>query len=532
MTRLSHAEARRATAHSGEAIKAAISWPIPAQTRMRALTLTLVLATTTLGAQTQSADWPVYGGSTDHTHYTTIDQITPANVIIFRSPGRTRRTTNFPGSEMQANPIVVDGVLTRRPRSSACSRSTRRRARRSGASTERRRPPASSLPASRRRRHRRPRPVHVSQQALGARQENRAADPVVRRRRRGGFARRTRSAARGAVGEREHAGRRVRGYAHHRQHGERDACPGRPATFARTTSRPARCAGAFTPFRIPGEFGYETWPPDVVQGQRRRQRVGRRDGRSEARRWSSPRPDRRRSTSMAANRIGDNLFANTRPRARRAHGQAHLALPGREARPVGLGFPRGAGARHRDARRTPVDAVAQITKTGYVYVFERETGKPLFPIEYRNVPASPLDGEQAAATQPFPVSPPPFTRQTLTEDMITTRTPEAHAAALKMFREYKTTGMFDPPNLEGTIIFPGVDGGGEWGGPAFDPATGLLYVNSNEMPWLPQARSAQRQVALRLELRELPRRRPQRFAAIVPRSSASVSSVRASSSRR
>jgi len=67
--------------------------------------------------------------------------------------------------------------------------------------------------------------------------------------------------------------------------------------------------------------------------------------------------------------------------------------------------------------------------------------------------------------------------------MITTRTPEAHAAALKMFREYKTSGMYDPPNLQGTIIFPGVDGGGEWGGPAFDPTTGLLYVNSNEMPW-------------------------------------------------
>jgi quinoprotein glucose dehydrogenase len=135
----------------------------------------------------------------------------------------------------------------------------------------------------------------------------------------------------------------------------------------------------------------------------------------------------------------------------------------------------------RDGR--PVDAIAQITKTGYVYVLERETGRPLFPIQSRKVPASPVPGERAAETQPFPTSPPPFTRQTLDESMITNRTPEAHAAALEMFREYKTSGMYDPPNLRGTIIFPGVDGGGEWGGPAFDPTTGLLYVNANEMPW-------------------------------------------------
>src|SRR6185503_7674717 len=83
-------------------------------------------------------------------------------------------------------------------------------------------------------------------------------------------------------------------------------------------------------------------------------------------------------------------------------------------------------------------------------------------------------GEVAAETQPFPTAPPPFVRQTLTEDMLTRRTPAAHDSALKFFRAYKTSGM---------IIFPGVDGGGEWGGPAFDPGTGLLYVNANEMPW-------------------------------------------------
>jgi quinoprotein glucose dehydrogenase len=131
-----------------------------------------------------------------------------------------------------------------------------------------------------------------------------------------------------------------------------------------------------------------------------------------------------------------------------------------------------------------IAAVAQITKTGFVYVFERRTGKPLFPIEYRKVPASALDGERASETQPMPVKPPPFTRQTLTEDMLTTRTPEAHAAALAIFRKYGSKGMFQPPGEDGLIVFPGYDGGGEWGGAAFDPGTGLLYVNANEMAWL------------------------------------------------
>lgn len=100
------------------------------------------------------------------------------------------------------------------------------------------------------------------------------------------------------------------------------------------------------------------------------------------------------------------------------------------------------------------------------------------------MPSATLDGEQASATQPFPVLPPPFARQRLDADGLTNRTPEAHAAALKTFTEYETNDPFDTPNTRGTIIFPGVDGGGEWGGPAFDPTSGLLYVNSNEMAWL------------------------------------------------
>ena len=131
-----------------------------------------------------------------------------------------------------------------------------------------------------------------------------------------------------------------------------------------------------------------------------------------------------------------------------------------------------------------MDAVAQTTKGGFVFVFDRETGKPLFPVEYRKVPASDVEGEVLAGTQPFPLKPPPYARQMFTEDLVTDRTPEAHAAVLERLRKLRNRGQFTPPSLLGTVIFPGYDGGGEWGGPAFDPETGLLYVNANEMAWL------------------------------------------------
>jgi quinoprotein glucose dehydrogenase len=130
-----------------------------------------------------------------------------------------------------------------------------------------------------------------------------------------------------------------------------------------------------------------------------------------------------------------------------------------------------------------VEAVAQVTKFGDTFVLDRRTGASLFPIEDRPVPASTVDGEFASPTQPRPRLPVPFTRQGLTEAMLTTRTPETHADVLARFRTMKA-GMFEPPSLEGTIVFPGFDGGAEWGGVAFDASSGLLYVNANEMPWV------------------------------------------------
>ena len=135
-----------------------------------------------------------------------------------------------------------------------------------------------------------------------------------------------------------------------------------------------------------------------------------------------------------------------------------------------------------DGRR--IDAVAQITKSGFVFLFDRTTGQPLFPIEERRVPTSDLAGEETWPTQPIPSKPAPFSRQHMTEADVTDLTPAAHDAALARFRRLKHDELFTPPSREGTVILPGFDGGGEWGGAAVDRATGVIYVNGSDVPWI------------------------------------------------
>ena len=129
-----------------------------------------------------------------------------------------------------------------------------------------------------------------------------------------------------------------------------------------------------------------------------------------------------------------------------------------------------------------VDAVAQITKQGFVFVFNRETGESLFPIEERRVPASNLPGEEASPTQPFPLKPKPFARQSITEADLTNYSPADHDSLVKKFRSMRYEGLYTPPDLKGTLQLPGTRGGGEWGGGAFDPATNMFYIKSNDAP--------------------------------------------------
>ncbi len=190
------------------------------------------------------------------------------------------------------------------------------------------------------------------------------------------------------------------------------------------------------------------------------------------------------SDFYGADRVGNNLFANTL-----------LALDA----DTGKRLWHFQSVRHdmwdRDFPSPPtlvrvrhggkmVDAVAQTTKSGFVYVFDRVTGEPLFPIEDRKYPVSDVPGEVAAESQPLPAKPAPFARQALTEDMLTNRTPAVHEWALNKFREFRSGGQFVPFTVgKETVIFPGFDGGAEWGGSAFDPATSLLYVNANDVAW-------------------------------------------------
>jgi quinoprotein glucose dehydrogenase len=129
-----------------------------------------------------------------------------------------------------------------------------------------------------------------------------------------------------------------------------------------------------------------------------------------------------------------------------------------------------------------IDAVVQLTKEGFAFVFDRVTGKPVWPIEERPVPASDVPGEQASATQPFPTKPPAFSPQGVTLDDAFDLTPELKAEAQAEMKKYRLGPLFTPPSLQGTLGRPGIIGGANWGGGAFDPDTGMLYIKTTNSP--------------------------------------------------
>lgn len=129
-----------------------------------------------------------------------------------------------------------------------------------------------------------------------------------------------------------------------------------------------------------------------------------------------------------------------------------------------------------------IKALAQISKQGFVYVLDRATGEPVWPIEERPVPASTVPGERASATQPFPTRPAAFELQGVREDDLIDFTPELREEALAIINQYEYGEMFTPPSLQGTVQMPGDAGGGEWSGGSFDPDTSMLYIPSMTRP--------------------------------------------------
>jgi quinoprotein glucose dehydrogenase len=240
---------------------------------------------------------------------------------------------------------------------------------------------------------------------------------------------------------------------------------------------------AFHTIPRPGEFGYETWPKDAWTYT------------GGANNWAGMAVDEQRGVVYAptgsaaadfygANRLGDNLFANALVALDAATGRRlwHFQAVHHDIWDRDFPAPPSLVTVTRDGRR--IDAVAQTTKHGFVFLFDREHGEPLFPIDEVRFPESAVDGERAAGTQPIPAKPAPFARQRLTEDLLTRRTPAARQAVVELFRSLRSEGQFVPLSVgRDTVIFPGFDGGAEWGGSAYDPDSGLLYVNANEMAW-------------------------------------------------
>jgi glucose dehydrogenase len=431
--------------------------------------------------------WPVVGGGPEGMRYSPLDQINRSNVQKLQQAWRFDSGDEYEGSELQCNPIIVDGVLyaaTPRLRIIALDAATGKLiwdfdARRGETVKGKQRNRGLVYWAEGNDRR-----VFFGLghwlYALDARTGQPAKD----------------FGASGRIDLREGLGRDPEGLTVQANSPgviyrdmlilgmlTSEDLPSAPGFIRAFDVRTGKIRWAFHTIPQPGEFGYETWPKDAWTYT------------GGANSWPGLALDENRGlvfvpTGSAAfdfygsNRAGDNLFANCLLALDAATGKRvwHFQFVRHDVWDRDLPAPPTLLQVRRNGKL--IDAVAQITKSGHVWVFDRETGKSLFPFEDREVPPSDVDGEVLASKQVLPSLPKPFARQELTEDMLTQRTPEAHRAAVARFRTVRSGGQFTPPSFAGSIVFPGFDGGGEWGGATWDPETGLLYVNANEMAWI------------------------------------------------
>ena len=262
-----------------------------------------------------------------------------------------------------------------------------------------------------------------------------------------------------------------------------EALPTAPGDIRAYDVRSGALRWSFHTIPHPGEAGYETWPARAWEYS------------GGANSWAGMAVDEQTgiiyvptgsaaSDFYGADRRGDNLYANSLLAldARTGRRIWHFQFVRHDIWDRDLPSPPTLVTVRRGGRR--IAAVAQSTKQGYVFVFDRATGEPLFPIEYRKYPGSSVPGEITSAEQPLPTRPAPFSRQELTADLLTTRSAQAGTWAAEAFTRLAGRGQFVPFAVgTQTIVFPGYDGGAEWGGQAFDPATGLYYVNANDLAW-------------------------------------------------
>lgn len=258
--------------------------------------------------------------------------------------------------------------------------------------------------------------------------------------------------------------------------------PAAPGAIRAYDVRTGKLRWTFNTFPGAGEPGSETWPAEALETL------------GAANAWAGFALDEQRGILFVptgspiddfygGDRAGDNLYANSLIALNATTGKRLWHFQGVHHDIWDRDFPTPPVLLTvtRDGKR--IDAVAQGSKQGFIFLFDRVTGRPLFPIEERPVPRSSVPGEVTSPTQPFPVRPAPAARQQLTANMLTSRTPEANAWARKAFAGTISGGPYTPLSLgKQTFVFPGFDGGMEWGGPAVDPR-GILYVNSNDIAW-------------------------------------------------
>lgn len=244
-----------------------------------------------------------------------------------------------------------------------------------------------------------------------------------------------------------------------------------------------KLAWTFHTIPHPGEYGYETWPKEAWKYS------------GGTNTWGEITVDVKRGIAYfptgsptydyyGADRVGANLFANSLVAldARTGKRLWHFQTVHHDLWDYDLtAAPQLLTVTHEGKR---VDVVAQSSKQGFLYVFDRVTGKPLWPIEERPVAKSLMPGEQAWPTQPFPTAPPPFARQKASAEDVNPYilTPEERTAWKKRIAGMRNEGLFTPPGLEETISMPGARGGSNWGSGAVDPAKGLLYLNTQDWP--------------------------------------------------
>jgi quinoprotein glucose dehydrogenase len=449
--------------------------------RLAILTLSAVCCL----AQSDFRGWPVYGGSSENIHYSSLKQINTTNVQKLKVAWVYESGDAYPGSDIEANPIVVDGVLF--------------------AITPKLRVVALQADSGKQIWSFDPlnggRPTHKSRgltywkdgdqariffavehellsinattgeldSAFGKKGRvdmreafDRPLDQVVVSVRNPGVIYRDLIVLGSTVSER---------------------LPSTPGDIRAYDVRTGKLRWTFHTIPRPGEIGHETWPPDAWKTS------------GGANNWAGLAVDVKRGfvyvpTGSAAfdfygaDRHGDNLFANSVICLDAATGKRKWHYQAVKHDVWDMDFPTApllVTVRHKGRL---VDAVAQAGKDGYVYVLNRETGESLFPIEDRSVPVSTVDGELLARSQKIPLKPAPFVRQEFTEETVTRRTEAAHDAVLQQLRGMDHGPRFTPPSTRGTVVFPGFAGGAEWGGGAYDPETHIYYINANEIAYI------------------------------------------------